>query len=114
MANQALPLHKALKKGVWKFERYIFDVLKFSYRAILAIYPRENCFAPIKNREGENSLESAQKALIAQDRKVIEAITGSKAPMSCLEIDPAFYYPTIDLLAKWKGREIPPLPYIDS
>lgn len=113
-AKQKLPLHKAFKKEVWKFERFIFDVLNYTHNAQVLLYPRKDCFAPLKNRTGKNSPETARAALTLKDREIIEAITGKMAPPSCLEIDPSFYYPTETLLTKWKGKEIPNSPYVES
>lgn len=112
-SKQELPLHKAFKKGAWKFERFIFDILKFAHSAQVVVYPRKDCFAPVKNKTGNNSPETAKRVLSFRDREVIEAITGKVAPPSCLEIDPQFYYPTEHLLSKWKGKEIPNIPYVE-
>lgn len=114
VAGQTLPLHKALKKGVWKFERFIFDILKFAPKAQVLIYPRRVCFAPVKNKTGKNSPETARRALMERDREVLGEISGSEVPASCLEIDFPFYYPTPELLAKWKGKKIPSSSYVES
>lgn len=126
-SEKKMPLHKAFKKTnyvatsgevivakepcIWKFERFIFDILAFSKTAQVAIYPRGDCFEPIKDKR---SIEKAKNALIEFDRKAIETITGKKAPIGCLEIDAQFHYPTMELYAKWKGREIPDTPYVES
>lgn len=106
-----LPLHRTLKKNLWKFEKFIFDILPYSHSTQALLYPREMTFAPIKD---STDLEKARKALTLKDRKILEAITGTGAPPSVLEIDPAFHYPDSDLLAKWKGRKIPSSPYVAS
>lgn len=115
---EELPLHPALKKVgtvfAWKFEKFIFDILPFSHSTQALLYPREMTFSPIKNKEGDHSLENAQKALSFKDRKVLEEITGTPIPSSVLEIAPSFHYPDQELLAKWKGREVPDSPYIAS
>lgn len=130
MAKKAMPLHKAFKKSdyvsasgeiihpskpcVWKFEKFIFDVLAFANTSQVAVYPREYCFAPVKDKSGKNSLENATQMLSRYERKLIESITGKTAPEVCLEIDPQFYYPTQGLKSQWKGREIPETPYVES
>lgn len=127
VANKELPLHKAFKKSnfvdisgaiiessepcAWKFEHFIFDVLDFSHSAQVALYPRNVTFSPVKNK-GE--IETAKISLTAFDRNVLETITGQAVPDSCLEIDPAFYYPTEVLLSKWRGHPIPDTPYIEA
>ena len=130
VSQHQMPLHKAFKKSdyvsssgaiihskepcVWKFEKFIFDILAFADRSQVAVYPREFCFAPVKEKIGKNGLENAARMVSQYERKLIESITGKKAPDSCLEIDPQFYYPTSDLKSAWKGREIPDEPYIES
>lgn len=129
-AKEKMPLHKAFKKSdyvsesgeivhpsepcVWKFEKFIFDILAFANSAQVAVYPREYCFAPVKDKTGKNSLANATLMVSKYERKLIESITGKSAPAVCLEIDPQFYYPTQDLKSEWKGREIPETPYIES
>lgn len=114
VANYKMPLHKAFKNGVWKFERFIFDVLNFTQKSQVFLYPRKFCFAPVKNFTGKNSPETAKLALTLRDREVIGALTGQSVPLSCLEIDPSFYYPTEILLTKWIGKKIPDNPYVES
>jgi UDP-N-acetylglucosamine/UDP-N-acetylgalactosamine diphosphorylase len=70
-----LPLHKAFKatkqldaqKDVmaWKFEKFIFDVLRYANpeRVKALLYPREQCFAPLKNLHGNDSVETVREAL---------------------------------------------------
>lgn len=129
-AKEKMPLHKAFKKSsyvassgdvvsstepcVWKFEKFIFDILTFANTAQVSVYPREYCFAPVKDKTGKNSLANATEMLSSFERKLIESITGKTAPAVCLEIDPQFYYPTQALKSHWKGREIPEIPYVES
>ncbi len=105
---------KALASGVlgerqemvkaWKCETFIFDVLNFTTKAKVIVYPREETFAPLKDA---NSLEMVQKALQDSDRRVFERITGKEAPKRVFELDQAFYYPTAELIQKWRGKELP-------
>lgn len=60
VANEPLPLHKALKNGVWKFEHFIFDLLDYSDATQVALYSREETFAPIKEA---SDIEKAQRAI---------------------------------------------------
>lgn len=78
-SNIQIPLHKAFKatkylsdEGVtlmakepmaWKFEKFIFDVLPFAERVKALVYPREVCFAPLKNMQGADSVETVRNAL---------------------------------------------------
>ena len=100
-----MPLHLAYKKG-WKFEKFIFDILSSADNVHALLYPREECFAPLKNAEGENSLETVQKALLARDCQVLEDLTGEPPPRSLIELSQDFYYPTNEMKRLWKGRKI--------
>lgn len=119
-----LPLHIAFKAAkemgapdkidVWKFEKFIFDVLPASKKTTILLYPREQVFAPLKNFSGKDSIDTVKAALENADRKTLEAITGLSISQTPLEISQKFYYPTKQLLSQWKKREIPlGTPYID-
>lgn len=74
-----LPIHFAIKKvngydfsdiknpvikemqGV-KFESFIFDIIPMAKKAIFVETKREEEFAPLKNKEGEDSIETCKKA----------------------------------------------------
>lgn len=121
IAQISLPLHLAQKKAtllsksqlIWKFERFIFDVLPYAHKTEALVYPREDVYAPIKNASGDKSLVTAQKALLAFDRRTYEKISDLSAPEHLFELSPTFYYPTQELLQKWKGRAISSESYID-
>ncbi len=125
-----LPLHKAWKASnyltlsgdtkmsespiAWKFERFIFDVLPYAQKVKTLMYPREDCFAPLKNATGSDSIADVQKALQNYDRKVMTKITGvSPSPTLKFELDPQFYYPTNTILTKWKGKVLDESSYIE-
>jgi UDP-N-acetylglucosamine/UDP-N-acetylgalactosamine diphosphorylase len=124
-----LPFHKAWKAVkyltgdgqtimakepmAWKFEKFIFDVLPYANGIKALLYPRESCFAPLKNAAGPDSLGEVQMALQAYDRELFFRITGTLPSLHHIfELDPQFYYPTEELLLRWKGRSIPEEPYI--
>jgi UDP-N-acetylglucosamine/UDP-N-acetylgalactosamine diphosphorylase len=118
----SLPLHKALKSAncvdmekegvhykramIWKFERFIFDLLPQAARIKALLYPRENCFAPLKNLTGENSMESVQKALQENDQRVFASATGITALAAPFEVAQDFYYPTPELLSGWQKKRL--------
>lgn len=112
-ALETLPLH-AHKKEVMgdpsfyamKYEKFIFDNLQFAIKCGALLYPREEVFAPLKNLTGPNSPETVKRALLQRDRQVYEKISGIKAPDHEFELDFSFYYPTEELLKKWKGRAL--------
>lgn len=90
----------------WKFETFIFDWLMYTSKISALIYPREECFAPLKNRQGVDSPETVQHALQARDRKVIQSLTGLPYPLFPFELAADFYYPTPVLCSKWQKRPI--------
>lgn len=124
-----LPLHKAFKAtpyldshgkvvipqspNAWKFERFIFDILPFATKVGILVYPRESCFAPLKNGTGTDSPETVQAALEAHDRVVLRSVYHIETAESPLEIAPDFYYPTQELLNKWKGKSIHATGYLE-
>lgn len=69
VSHQEFPWHRARKQDmmtkqmVWKFERFIFDMLPYSQKTNLLQYPREDVYAPLKNASGEKSLATVQAAL---------------------------------------------------
>lgn len=120
--NRRLPLHKALKSAqfvdergdvemsempfAWKFETFIFDWLLYTSKVDALIYPREQCFAPLKNLNGSDSPDTVRFSLQAADKKVIQSITGRPPPDFPFELSAEFYYPSQKLLSKWKGKEV--------
>lgn len=121
LSKKNLPLHKAYKKAKagnteimsWKFEYFIFDILPFAAKINALLYPRETCFAPLKNAEGQDSPATVQAALLTSDRKTMEELTGHSAAGKQIEIAQDFYYPPPILKAKWRDRPIPDNAYID-
>lgn len=106
------PVHKAMPRsgrGVWKFERYIFDLLPWSEGSRVLVYPRECCFAPFKEREGIAGVQAVQNAILERDRRIYSHITGVDVPAEAIfELSQEFYYPTEELVRRWRGRVLPP------
>lgn len=121
-SDEPLPLHKAWKAvpymdengntvtptepNAWKFEAFIFDVLARTEKVAALLYPRDVCFAPLKNASGADSPQSVRDALQNYERKVIEEITGLQAPEVAFELDQQFYYPTEEMVVRWKGKRV--------
>ncbi len=99
---------------VWKCESYIFDHLAFAQAVNVLLYARNETYSALKNLEGENSVESVRKALLAQDRRRFFQVSGRVADHHFFELDQAFHYPTKQLLKKWKGKALPKASYIES
>ncbi len=128
IADLQMPLHKAWKaskylssEGVtktspkpnaWKYEKFIFDVLPWAEKVSVLLYPREHCFAPLKNFEGNDSITTVRAALQKMDRLTFENLTGVCPPERPFELAQDFYYPTPDLILKWRGKNLPEEDYI--
>lgn len=61
ISNQNLKYHLAIKNNLYKFEAFIFDGFKFLDDMLVMRVKREEEFAPIKNKEGLDSPETAKK-----------------------------------------------------
>lgn len=108
IAKWPLPLHKAFKKSLWKFEYFIFDLLAFSEKAEVLLYPREGNFAPLKEAK---DVEIVQDAMQKADQAQLLHMTGKQ--YTCKEIDRAFYY--LSAAQEFRLRAFPPKdePYIE-
>ncbi|MBK9383898.1 MAG: UTP--glucose-1-phosphate uridylyltransferase [Planctomycetes bacterium] len=97
----SLPYHRAKKKltvidehgrahereGI-KFETFVFDALPRAHRVLVQEVLREEEFAPVKNRDGEDSPASAREAILAQGRRWLEC-AGIAVPADAeVEISP--------------------------
>lgn len=115
-----LPQHKSFKMApslsrmVWKTETFIFDLLEYGGKIGVILYPREKAFAPLKESSGEFGLEGVQEALLASDRLTYFEISGIMPSKKKFELDQTFYYPTPELLKRWKGKPFPDQDYIQS
>lgn len=99
----------------WKFELFLFDLFAHSKKIGVISFPREKCFAPLKNFEGEDSILTVKNALLEADRKMFHQISGIKPPEEvCFELSSEFYYPTAELIKKWLGRSIPQTAYVEA
>lgn len=98
-----LPMHRVKKfvdgKAVYKRESFIFDLLPFSEKIEVILYPREETFAPLKNRD---DVGKVQRALLDRDRRVLQKITG-KTTDEIIELHAEFLYPYKELLQKWSS-----------
>ena len=124
-AQTQIPWHTAAKKAskwapsghyeeilAYKFEKFIFDLLPAAEKVSCVLYPREACFAPLKNLIGKDSPESVKRALQNFDGKIFQNIAGF-TPTFPFELSPQFYYPTEELLARWKSEQPPQTGYIE-
>lgn len=101
ISKKTLPLHLAYKsvKSIdgecmaWKFEYFIFDVLKFTEKVCVIKSPREHCFSPLKNAQGTDSVTTVQEALQGLDRIMYQKVFGESPPEKPFELEQSLYYP---------------------
>lgn len=98
----------------WKFEKFIFDFLPLATKVDVLVYPKDVCFAPLKNFTGNHSFETVATALEYSDQQTLSSITNSDCHLSPLEISQEFYYPTLPLLKKWEKKSLMHSGYIES
>ena len=65
----------------------------------------------MKNKKG---LEAVKKAILDYDRDLFYKITGIKEGEKIFELSKEFYYPTDQLIKKWKGMPLPNEGYIEG
>ncbi len=98
-----LPYHRAvktvnvLKKGeakgettAWKFETFVFDALPAAKKSCCIEVLRKEEFAPVKNRVGEDSPETAKAAMVARFTRWLSAAGVNVSPGVQVEISPLF------------------------
>ncbi|MGQ9661325.1 MAG: UTP--glucose-1-phosphate uridylyltransferase [Kiritimatiellia bacterium] len=127
--RKSLPLHVAHKKvpccgpdgrtvqptkpNAYKFEKFIFDVIPDAERVIALEFNREDEFSPVKNAEGEDSPQTAQRDMIRKWARWLESSgiivprTPSGEPKYKIEIDPCYANSAEEL--KERGSELGPL-----
>lgn len=118
LAAQDFPIHRAQKPlptepGAppamgWKLEKFIFDLLLFTSKSDLIVYPRELCFAPLKNRQPPDSPQTVREALEKRDLFSLQNLTGIEQKLHPFELSAPFLYPTEALKAQFKGVELDP------
>lgn len=110
-----LPLHPAYKAApslenknqmAWKFEHFIFDILPLADKVQALLYPREKCFAPLKNLSGADTPSSVQAALQLRDQQVYEELFDKQAPAEPFELAQDFYYPVPSYIEVWKNKPL--------
>mgnify|MGYP006292513867 CR=1 FL=1 len=73
------------KPNAYKFESFIFDALPLAEHAMTMMVPREEEFAPIKNKDGKDSPDSSKNLQIAQAKRWLEAAGITKEAISRVE-----------------------------
>jgi UDP-N-acetylglucosamine/UDP-N-acetylgalactosamine diphosphorylase len=121
--RQRLPFHLARKKvphwnpstgravtpdepNALKFERFVFDALPMAERWLAVEAKREDEFAPLKNAEGPDSLETVQAAMTAQARRWLTAAGSTVSDDLAVEISPLFALDADEVRAKVTKRSV--------
>jgi UDP-N-acetylglucosamine/UDP-N-acetylgalactosamine diphosphorylase len=115
----ALPYHRAVRdveawgmagKGGkipgWKFETFVFDSIPLARKTCCLEVIREEEFAPVKNRKGSDSPDTARAALIHLHKGWLEKAGAEIAPGVQVEISPLFAQDQEELVEKLKGKRL--------
>lgn len=114
-----LPYHRAIKEATgrgpggqslnikgWKFETFVFDALPFARRCCALEVIREEEFAPLKNKEGNDSPSTVRAALNSFYRQWLQEAGAEVAPHGQVEIAPSFALEKEEFLRKIKGKKL--------
>ncbi|KAJ5075432.1 hypothetical protein M0811_07402 [Anaeramoeba ignava] len=113
-----MPYHKVqrmvngLKDGIIqpfiaiKFEQFIFDVFPFAKSFAVLQVERENEFSPIKNKTGNDSIETAKIAISSLNTKLVQQAGGfiDSSNSNLFEISPLVSYNGENLQNFVKGK----------
>lgn len=111
MHNKPLTTHVAKKnwqdkqgtRQIYKFEKFIFDLLDYTDNVGVVKVEREKSFAALKDKEGEDGPEAVQQALLKRDQLHWSALTGEKAGK--IELAMRYYYPCSSLIKKMQRSQ---------
>ncbi|MBS1238360.1 MAG: UDP-N-acetylglucosamine/UDP-N-acetylgalactosamine diphosphorylase [Deltaproteobacteria bacterium] len=81
---------KPARLDVWKFETFVFDAIPLAERTCCMEIAREEEFAPVKNKDGADSPETARSAMINLYRNWLKKSGVNVAPEAAIEISPLF------------------------
>ncbi len=113
----ALPYHRAVKEveglgpdGMpakmpgWKFETFVFDSIPLAEKSCCVEVRREEEFAPVKNRSGVDSPETARRAMNSLFQSWLREAGAEVAPEAVVEISPLFALDKEELAQKLRGK----------
>jgi UDP-N-acetylglucosamine/UDP-N-acetylgalactosamine diphosphorylase len=117
-----LPYHRAAKKAkmfisaenirnvdTWKFEKFIFDLIPLAKKSCCVEVKREEEFAPLKNKEGQNSPPAVKRALNDLYKNWLFESGMRVSDDFEIEISPLFALDKKEFLEKARDKKIPPL-----
>ena len=115
----SLPYHQAIKRvnsfGAqgeteeiegWKFETFIFDAIPLAKNTCCMEISREEEFAPLKNKQGDDSPETVRKILSNMYRNWLNDAGIKVEPQVRVEISPLFALSKEELCSKIKASNI--------
>lgn len=99
--NRHIP---ATIKGL-KFEMFVFDALSFAGHSVTLEVSREEEFAPVKNKEGADSPETARAALVHRYKSWLRASgNGDHIPQdTAIEVSPLYALDEQEFAEKYTG-----------
>lgn len=113
----ALPYHCAKKRAditgrsgkqqcldIWKFETFVFDAIPLAANTCCMEIERSEEFAPVKNKDGADSPETARSAMIALSRDWLRKAGVEAIPEVTIEISPLFALDENELAQKIRDK----------
>jgi len=97
---------KPVRIDVWKFETFVFDAIPMAERACCMEIAREEEFAPIKNKDGADSPETARSAMINLHRSWLGKAGAHVLSNAVIEISPLFALDEAELRSKLQGENL--------
>jgi len=91
---------------VWKFETFVFDTIPLAERTCCMEVAREEEFAPIKNKDGVDSPDTARIAMCNLHKSWLKNIGVDLPPGILVEISPLFALNKEDFKKKIKGKKL--------
>lgn len=115
----SLPYHRAVKviKSLgpqgeiteiegWKFETFVFDAIPLAKKTCCMEISREEEFAPVKNKQGDDSPETVRKIMSDIHKNWLKDAGIEVTPQARVEISPLFALSKEELRSKIRGRNI--------
>jgi UDP-N-acetylglucosamine/UDP-N-acetylgalactosamine diphosphorylase len=84
----------------------VFDAIPLARKACGMEVIREEEFAPVKNKEGKDSPDTARAAMNHLHRTWLKKAGARLAPEVRVEVNPLFALDEEELIAKLKGRKL--------
>ncbi len=90
----------------YKFEMFIFDALQMARKSITMMVDRKTEFAPVKNKDGNDSPETAKKMMSDLYKTWLRKCSIHVKDDAAVEISPLFALDAVELSKKIQGENI--------